>query len=250
MLDLICKFSRLILPVGMDKNVEINGKVVIPGDCIDLEIEKCDSNAQAKLGPGLIYDGRNVKATKSGILRYKKPDTFWVDCYQKRYVPCKNENVIGVVTGRQGDNYKVDIGSSDQAFLNYLSIEGSSKRNRPNINNGDAIFGKLITANKDMEPEISCIDPLNNKANGMGIIECSGFLFTTSLNLCRKLLSPDCVLLSELGSRLAFEIIIGLNGKIILKCRSNNIVIAIMNIIIAAEFMTNNEMLAAIDEVF
>ena len=227
----------------------VDGKVVIPGKILSSEIEKCGSS-QIKLGPGLRCDGDNVITMKSGLLRYKEPDTFWIDCYQKRYVPCKGENVIGVVTGRQGDYFKVDIGASDLAFINYLSFEGSSKRNRPNINNGNVIFGKLINANKDMEPEMSCIDPGNNKANGMGVIETGGFLFTVSLNLCRKLLSPDCILLKELGSRQAFEIIIGLNGKIILKSKSNKMVIALMHIITSSEFMSNEEMLSAINEIF
>ena len=231
-----------------EKCLNANGLVVIPGDEITTLIENCDEN-QIKLGPGLYSVGKNVFVSKSGILHQKLPDTFWVDCYQKRYVPCKNENVVGVVTGRQGDVYKVDIGSSDQAFINYLSFEGSSKRNRPNINNGDVIFGKLIIANKDMEPEMTCIDPANGKANGMGIIDCSGFLFTVSLNLCRKLLATDCLLLSELGKRCAFEIIIGLNGKVVLKCKSNHAVIAIMNIILASEFMTNDEIVSIIDKV-
>ena len=233
-----------------DQQSDVDGEVVIPGKILNSVIEKCGNLQQVKLGPGLRHDGVNVITTKSGVLRYKKPDTFWVDCYQKRYVPCKGENVIGVVTGRQGDFFKVDIGASELAILNYLSFEGSSKRNRPNISNGNVIFGKLVNANKDMEPEISCIDPGNNKANGMGLIDVGGFLFSVSLNLCRKLLSPNCILLSELGSRQAFEIVIGLNGKIILKCKSNKIVIAMMHIIVSSEFMTNEEMLSAINEAF
>ena len=237
----------LKMPENLTEN---HGLVVIPGDVINKEVEQCNEKEQIKLGPGLFFDGHDVVVSKSGILRYKKPDTFWVDCYQKRYVPYKGENVVGVITGRQGDVYKVDIGSSDQAFLSYLSFEGSTKRNRPNINNGDVVFGRLVSANKDMEPELSCVDSANNKANGMGVIDGDGFLFTVSLNLCRKLLSPDCILLSELGNRQAFEIVIGLNGKIVLKCRSNKMVIAIMNIILLSEFMTDNEMISAIGEVF
>lgn len=232
------------------KGINVDGMVVIPGDKLSSITENCDQSQQLKLGPGLHFNGENILVSKSGVLRQKNFDTFWVNCHQKRYVPCKGENVVGVIVGRQGDVYKVDIGSSDHAFLNYLSFEGSSKRNRPNINNGDVVFGKLINANKDMEPEMTCVDPANGKANGMGIIECNGFLFNVSLNLCRKVLATDCVLLGELGTRCAFEIVVGLNGKIILKCKSSIAIIAIMNIIYASEFMTNEQILSTIDEVF
>ena len=37
------------------------------------------------------------------------------------------------MTGKPGDNIRVDIGCSQQAILSYLAFEGATKRNRPNV---------------------------------------------------------------------------------------------------------------------
>jgi hypothetical protein len=50
-----------------------------------------------------------------------------------QYVPVKGEHVIGIVTQKVGDIFRVDIGGSEQASLSYLSFEGSTKRNRPDV---------------------------------------------------------------------------------------------------------------------
>lgn len=50
-----------------------------------------------------------------------------------QYVPAKGESVIGVVTAKSGDIFKVDFGGSEQASLSYLAFEGATKRNRPNV---------------------------------------------------------------------------------------------------------------------
>jgi exosome complex component RRP40 len=54
---------------------------------------------------------------------------------------------------------------------------------------GDLLFAKLLVANKDVEPELVCIDS-NGKGNGMGVIKDEGFVVHTSCSLARKLVLP------------------------------------------------------------
>jgi len=49
-------------------------------------------------------------------------------------------------------------------------------------------FVQLITASRDTEPEIVCINS-NQKSAGMGAVEGGGMLFTVPLNLSRKLIN-------------------------------------------------------------
>lgn len=101
-------------------------KLVIPGDSIP-EIEE-NSETKVILGPGLTREGSQIFANSCGILRQKinaKVSVFWVDCHSKRFVPTRNENVIGVVVGKAGDSFRVDIGSSEPATLSYLAFEGN-----------------------------------------------------------------------------------------------------------------------------
>lgn len=213
-------------------------EIVLAGDVLTEQVDSFSSNA--KLGPGLLHKADQVVASKSGLMKFREPDLFWIDFNQKRYVPCKNDTVIGVVTAKQGDFYRIDIGASDQATLNSLSFEGASKRYRPNVQVGDLIYGKLVVAHRDVEPELSCIDPANGKAKGMGILQNSegaGFMFRVSLNLARKILS--CDLLEDLGKRLKYEVCVGMNGVVFVAASNHQQVITLMDVIHASELLDN-----------
>ena len=125
--------------------------------------------------------------------------------------------MIGVVTSKGGDTFRVDIGTNELASLSYLSFESATKRNRPDVkvisltkslfisdnlnkymytisNNiitalvtqvGDIIYARVLTANKEMETEIVCIDR-SGKSNGMGVIRENGYVFSVNLQHARK----------------------------------------------------------------
>lgn len=148
----------------------------------------------------------------------------------------RGETVVGIVTQKLGDIYKVDIGASDQASLSYLAFEGSTKRERPDIQIGDLVFARLLTASKDMESELVCVNSLG-KANQLGILSSEGMLFNCSLNLARKLLSQSCTLLESLGKNVPHELAIGMNGRIWIKANSVDDTLAVAHEIYAAEFV-------------
>lgn len=41
--------------------------------------------------------------------------------------------MIGIITGRHTEGYRVDIGSSQSASLDALAFEGATKRSKPNL---------------------------------------------------------------------------------------------------------------------
>lgn len=49
--------------------------------------------------------------------------------------------MIGIVTAKSGDIFKVDVGGSEPASLSYLAFEGATKRNRPNVQVKMVTFG-------------------------------------------------------------------------------------------------------------
>lgn len=216
------------------------GDVVVPGDVVK-EITTTSEKERIILGPGLRRDGDLVFTTKAGVLRKRKPAVFYVDSYQKRYVPSRGENVVGIVTLKTGDIFRVDIGGGEQASLSYLAFEGATKRNRPDIRIGDAIFAKLLIASKDMEPELICVDSHGKKGN-LGVLDSEGMLFDCSLSLVRKLLQPKCQLLTLLAKEQAYEIAIGMNGKVWVKARSVKETIAASNAILGAEYTALEDM--------
>ena len=130
--------------------------------------------------------------------------------------------------------------------MSYLAFEGATKKNKPSINTGDVVYAKIVTASKDMEPELVCVDAYGKKA-GLGQLTGGGFLFSVPLHLVRKLLSPDSILLKKLGQTLKFEIAIGMNGRIWARANEPKETICIANAIWAAEHMTNNEIKPMVD---
>lgn len=50
-----------------------------------------------------------------------------------QYVPARGDDVIGVVTNKVGESYKVYIGSSEEASLSSIAFPGATKKNKPNI---------------------------------------------------------------------------------------------------------------------
>uniref|UniRef100_A0A8B9EIK8 Exosome complex component RRP40 n=1 Tax=Anser cygnoides TaxID=8845 RepID=A0A8B9EIK8_ANSCY len=241
------------------------GQVVLPGDVLllparpehDAEQLPLDSGAAPRgrllCGPGLRRCAAGLLVTKCGLLRHRlrhrQPGggggataggAYWVDSQQKRYVPVKGDQVIGIVTARAGDVFRLDVGGSEQASLSYLAFEGATKRNRPNVQVGDLIYGQFLVANKDMEPEMVCIDS-SGRASGMGVIGEDGFLFKVSLGLIRKLLAPKCEIIQELSQLYPFELVLGMNGRIWVKAKTVQQTLIIVNILEACEYMTSEQ---------
>ncbi|KAF4081130.1 hypothetical protein AMELA_G00157930 [Ameiurus melas] len=218
------------------------GEVVLPGDVFRFHVSSVEQDSSVKVekivcGPGLRRNGDEIQVYKSGILRHKQPNLYWIDSQQKRYVPVKGESVIGIVTAKTGDIFKVDVGSSEQASLSYLAFEGATKRNRPNVQVGDLVYAQFIIANKDMEPELVCIDSCG-RANGMGVFGADGLLFKVSLGLVRRLLSPQSEIVKDLEKIFPFEMVVGLNGRVWIKAKTIQQTLIVANLLESCENMT------------
>ncbi|KAK2848704.1 hypothetical protein Q5P01_008538 [Channa striata] len=219
------------------------GDVLLPGDefCFDTD-DKISLTEPVKpekvvCGPGLRRSGGRLLVCKSGVLRHKQPNMFWIDSQQRRYVPAKGESVIGIVAAKAGDIFKVDFGGSEQASLSYLAFEGATKRNRPNVQVGDLVFAQFTIANKDMEPELVCIDS-SGRANGMGVFGGGGLLFKVSLGLVRRLLSPNSEICSDLDQMFPCELVVGMNGRVWVKSSSVQQTLIIANLLQSCDTMT------------
>jgi len=216
--------------------------VFLPGDtlCTSGELSSmCEG--KLKLGPGLRLVDSDICAMKAGVLRFKDtPACVWIDTNQKRYIAVTNDTVIGIISTRGVDAYKVDIGTSQMANLDALGFEGATKRHKPNLEPNDLVFAKLSIANKDMEPEITCLDE-GSKSNGLGPLK-GGYMFSGTVGLCRKLLEmPQCRVLQLLGKHFPFEVIVGMNGRIWISSKGIIDTIAIANAVTSSEFMADEQ---------
>jgi exosome complex component RRP40 len=119
-----------------------------------------------------------------------------------QYIPAPQESVVGIVAGRSGEGWRVDIGSAHYALLDGLAFEGATKRNKPNfkvtssffvivvsrlkgyIQVGSLLYARVSLAHKDMDPELECFDAQTRKAGEFGELK-GGFLVKCSLKACR-----------------------------------------------------------------
>eukprot|EP00232_Nephroselmis_pyriformis_P026659 CAMPEP_0182857518 /NCGR_PEP_ID=MMETSP0034_2-20130328/3095_1 /TAXON_ID=156128 /ORGANISM="Nephroselmis pyriformis, Strain CCMP717" /LENGTH=243 /DNA_ID=CAMNT_0024988759 /DNA_START=103 /DNA_END=831 /DNA_ORIENTATION=- len=219
------------------------GEVLIPGDTAFA----LPPTGQIRIGGGLQQVGESVAATRAGRLSHTqvavgrpgapKVDKFWVQGTQKRYIPAVEDMVIGTVLNKHAENIEVDIGAPFQAQLPALAFEGATKRNRPNLQVGQAVLGRVTAAHKDLEPAIACVDA-HGKSSGFGPLE-GGYVFECTTGLARSLLArPPCTVLTALNKKIAFELAVGQNGRVWVNTGSPAETILVSNAILNAEFLT------------
>uniref|UniRef100_A0A5B6YY05 Ribosomal RNA-processing protein 40 n=1 Tax=Davidia involucrata TaxID=16924 RepID=A0A5B6YY05_DAVIN len=208
---------------------------VVPGDVV-LDLSSM-ANQTVKLGGGLRQDCDAISVMKSGKLRFSKPNKYWVESSQKRYVPCVEDTVLGIVVDTKADNFLVDIKGPALAFLPVLAFEGGTRRNIPKFEVGTLLYVRVVKANTGMNPELSCTDA-NGKAAEFGPLR-DGYMFESSTSLSRMLLSsPTCPVLEALGKKLSFEIAVGLNGRVWVNAASPSTVILVSNAIMNSESLS------------
>lgn len=90
------------------------GDVVMPGYKVQEAESLAKESKKVVLGNGLRLENGHAIASKSGML-CKRKNIFYVDSYQKRYIPAKNDNVIGIIQSKTPDFFWVDINYSELA---------------------------------------------------------------------------------------------------------------------------------------
>lgn len=242
--------------------LKMSSSVVFPGqdisNLIEEKLQNSDNLRKIQLGPGIIQNGSEILPLRTGILQNSKlgGTKFILNAHQTRYVPLQNDLVIGIVTARLSEFFRVDIGSQSTAVLSVLNgFEGATKKNRPNWNVGTVIFARVAMAHPDLEPELACFDPSGNVSidlfGELGATETSplssesgrnaekktktSMLLRTSCNFSRRLQNPmKDPLISLLGRYFAFEIASGANGRIFIEAGTARETVAIYNLILDA----------------
>ncbi|BEI80524.1 hypothetical protein CcaverHIS002_0110530 [Cutaneotrichosporon cavernicola] len=219
--------------------------LVLPGTTIPLP-----SSSRVTLGPGIapapsradpLASEPTYSSTRAGLLSSAakgkaadRGESLWVEGVSKRYVAAQRDIVLGSIIARHAEGYRVEIGSAHPAALDGLAFEGATKRSKPNLKVGTLVYARVSLANRDMEPELECVDPATGRSEGFGELK-GGLMVCCSLQLCRKLLSPKYPLLQLLAAHIPFETAIGLNGRVWFKAASVDGTIALQRIIEAVD---------------
>ena len=118
------------------------------------------------LRPGLLHS--NVTQDGNFI--------FWIETHTKRYHdPVPGDVVLGTITQRLPEFFRVDIGTAEQGLLPMLSFQGATKRSKPDIYPGDLVVCEITkSTDSNSEPILTCVDERTGKANGLGVITGGG----------------------------------------------------------------------------
>lgn len=194
------------------------GTIILPGERMANIGDSADAGqAVIRIGSGVTQKSSELLASKAGYMRYEASrNKLWVESNQKRYVPALEDPIIGIVQDRFGEEYRLDINGSDTATLSMLAFQGATKKNRPNLGAGALVYCRVVRASKNMEAEVSCIEPGSTKSWSGGETLYGelqgGTVVQVSLGMARKLLREDRVL--KMVGNVPFQSAVGVNGRI------------------------------------
>ncbi|CAG2122757.1 unnamed protein product, partial [Medioppia subpectinata] len=135
---------------------------------------------------------------------------------------------------KQAYHCKVDIGTNEPAVLSLLAFPQATKRNKPAIEVGDAVYAQITTECPDIEAELVCVNS-EQKSGGLGVLSSDGYVLTVPISIVRRLLAPDSQVIRTLGSKYKFEISCGMNGRIWIRAKNLDTTLTIVNFIESLE---------------
>ena len=154
---------------------------------------------------------------------------------------CEQDMVIGIVVDKRTEDFKLDIRAPSLGILSSLAFEGATKRARPKLEVGTTVYCRVAVANRDMEPELTCICPAHKKGwmTGQAVFGelNGGHMFETSVGYAKSLLLPESHILNCLGKFLAYEVAVGSNGRVWVKSGTVAKTILVANAIRNAEHL-------------
>lgn len=123
-------------------------------------------------------------------------------------------------------------------MLPQLSFEGATKRNRPNLARGDVVYARVVTASRDMEATLTCVDAAG-RAAGMGALKEGTVVGVSTSSARRMLASPPPPVLADLGAQIPFELAAGVNGRVWVSCPEIGDLILVSEVLRKAEALTD-----------
>jgi exosome complex component RRP40 len=197
---------------------------LLPGDQVDPS--QLPQSQKRRLGTGLTQDpsSTTIYATTAGLLQTDhKKRTAQIQPRHSRYLPRAGDLVIAQVHHSSMDFFHLSVAPhTPQAILPQLAFEGATKKTRPQLKANDLVYAKVTAAQKNMEVELSCVNPSTGKSepDGLGPLN-GGMVFDVSTGLAGRILRKEgVVVLEELGEKLqgGFEVAVGKNGKVWVDC--------------------------------
>jgi len=247
------------MTIYTEKDISSNN-LLFPGDFVRVEDEP-KKTREVKLDGGLQPWSRGKKRksnekllriTRVGKLRKTNSDRWSVSKDVKRYIPKRDDSVVGVVTDTRSWEATVDIGGPKRAKMSLLAFEGATKRSKPSIEVGSVLYCRVLKDSKDLPPELTCKHPYFKKdwVTGQNIYSelKGGYVIPIEKHFAKRLLESDCFVLKEIALHFKYEVAIGLNGRVWVNSGRIKDTVLICNMIQNAVYLTNEQTQQMVNE--
>eukprot|EP01057_Protomagalhaensia_wolfi_P000195 Protomagalhaensia_wolfi_Nauph_80__194@NODE_1105_length_1731_cov_460_174350_g841_i0_p2_GENE_NODE_1105_length_1731_cov_460_174350_g841_i0NODE_1105_length_1731_cov_460_174350_g841_i0_p2_ORF_typecomplete_len164_score33_39KH_6/PF15985_5/1_5e09_NODE_1105_length_1731_cov_460_174350_g841_i0377868 len=149
------------------------------------------------------------------------------------YKPTIGDVVIGIVTQKYPDQWKVNIRAANEAHLPTTAFVQATKQHYPPLTTGSIILVGVSSAHKDYDTMLTGMCHEDQKGwssdeTYLGELK-DGFAFDVSIPFAEILLAPECLLLTELGMKEPFEVAVGANGRVWVRGSSIDRTVALAN---------------------
>jgi len=177
---------------------------------------------------------------------------------QKRYRPAVEDYVVGVVVDRNADGYRVDLPNATcGATLSALAFEGATKRHRPALAIGDAVYARVRSAKRGADAELTCAAKRGSRKEWttgkatFGKLEAGPACAIAAVApaYVGALLARDAAVLTALAAHVKYEVAVGHNGAVWLRSNSTLDSIIVRNAIENAQHLETPEIKTMVDQI-
>ena len=165
----------------------------------------------------------------------------------KRFTAHAGDVVIGLVTFKTADFYRVDIRGCSSAMLGTTAFNGATKRHKPDIRVGQYVAAWIQRVDVDLGVELSCEDPATQRDWSSG--DCNfgvlpteisdhTLVFDISVSYAANLqIKQDTHPVLRSLARLVdkAEIVLGKNGRVFVRTASREQTLAVVKTVLLGE---------------
>lgn len=251
------------------QEVPISSREALESNQSQLESSKADPvpNESYLLFPGELYEysertnRTDLFEVRNGLQITKKPSLLTLDSKGNQslnvigryYSPKENDIVIGIVTGKMSETYKIDIGTYANAFLNKKEIDGN-KNSKLEYEIGDLVLCKGFSINKNDTPQLTCLNGKQKEVENYCDMAfgklANGTIYPIDINKV-PLLSKRSAIIKTIKEKLkgtvSVSLCVGDNGRMWINCDKINMIKKVYQVLNESMKKKNEEMNISID---
>jgi len=185
-----------------------NRDLVIPGDVL--------FEGRIRTGDNTFRSNGNVSASRIGLVNYNR-GMVSVISLEAGFNPLSGDLVIGEVIDIDLGRWLVDIGTSENAYLNVQDAIDAPFRSdivMPEILDvGETIIAKIVDMDRRRTPILSILGP------GLGKVK-EGFIFRITPSKIPRLIGKKGSMVNMILKATGCNVVIGQNGRILIQGRN------------------------------